>query len=58
MLSLLNESFVDEWEIQYYEKCSNWHVLKENDYDSRLEEDFRKVNVSFDKRNHATFKRF
>ena len=53
--TIIDKSYGDEWEIQYYEKRFKWYVLKDNDHDSRGEEDMCKVCASLDNRNHATF---
>ena len=53
--TIIDKSYGDEWEIQYYEKRFKWYMLKDNDYDSRVEEDMCKVCASLDNRNHAIF---
>ena len=53
--TIIDKSYGDEWEIEYYEKRFKWYVLKDDDHDSRVEEDMCKVCASLDNRNHATF---
>ena len=44
--SVIGESYGDELEIQYFERCQGKYTLKEHDLDSREAGDLKKVSVS------------
>lgn len=52
---ILEKSYGDEWEIQYFEKSYGKWVLKKNDLDSRAESEMIKVVGQIDNRERYTF---
>ena len=52
---LTDKSYGDEFEIQYFQKKEKWWILKENDFDSCLENELKPVKGRIDERSHYFF---
>ena len=53
--AIVAKSYGDEWEINYFKESGKYWVLKENDLDSRKEEDLALVKGYPDQRGRFTF---
>ena len=50
-----DKSYGAEFEIQYFQKKEKWWILKENDFDSCLENELKPVKGRIDERSHYFF---